>query len=62
MYVSLATWHIISGNEVQGREQNALIILDTKKINHQSQGKEEKLQRFITYYPHTFIKYILNKN
>jgi len=59
--ISLATQHGISA-EVQGREQNALIILDTKKINHQSQGKEEKLHRFITYYLHTFIKCILNKN
>jgi hypothetical protein len=40
MNVSLATQHVISGSEVHGIEQNALIILDTKKINHQSQGKE----------------------
>jgi hypothetical protein len=46
MYVSLATQHVISGNEVKHREQNALIILDTKKINHQTQGKMEKLKRF----------------
>jgi len=53
--------HSMSFQATRYKEESK-IVLDTKKIDHQSQGKEEKLQRFITYYLHTFIKCILNKN